>query len=86
MTQDELLITLIKIHSKYSSDRRSDRFSQFCTMWPMDDPPDTLMTTYPLDDICEVLNIGIEEDYAALLFDMTLEEAAKSLFVFMQSD
>ena len=86
MTQEELLNELIKIHSRYSFERyRSDESSQFCTMWAVDDPPDVLLCTDPLDAICDLIDMDIDEDYAMELYDMTLQEAAASLHNFLIS-
>ena len=85
MTQGELLRELIKIHLRYSFERSADESSQFCTMWSMDDPPDTLTDAAPLEDICDMIDMDIEEEYAVDLFDMTLKEAADSLYIFMKS-
>ncbi len=87
MTQEKLLVELIKIHERYSSDRwASDGESQFCTMWPMSDPPDILSCTEPLEAVCDLIDINLEEDYAVELFDMSLQETAVSLFAFMSDD
>ena len=81
MTKEELLNELIKIHSRYSFGRyRSNKSSQFCTMWSVDDPPDTLLATDPLEAICDLIDKDIDEDYAMELYDMTLQEAAESLY------
>lgn len=82
MTKEELLNELIKIHARFSSMRkRSDKSSQFCTMWSAD-PPDTLVDTAPIEAITELLQIEIDEDDAVDLFDMDLEEAAEFLYEF----
>jgi hypothetical protein len=84
MTKEDLLNELIKIHSRYSFDRyRSNESSQFCTMWPVDDPPDVLLATDPLEAICDLIDMDIDEDYAMELYDMTLQEAAESLYNFL---
>jgi hypothetical protein len=84
--QKDLLNELIKIHSRYSFDRYySDESSQFCTMWSINDPPDQLEATDPLDAICELIEINIDEEYAVKLYDMTLKEAAESLYNFLRT-
>ena len=85
MPKEELLNELIKIHTRYLFDRYySDESSQFCTMWSTDDPPDQLEATDPLDAICDLLEINIDEEYAVELYDLTLMEAAESLYNFLQ--
>lgn len=54
-------------------------------MWP-GYPPDTLTDTDPLEAICDLINMDIDEDYAGELFDMTLEEAAESLYLYINSE
>jgi hypothetical protein len=49
-------------------------------MWPVDDPPDVLLATDPLEAICDLIDMDIDEDYAMELYDMTLQEAAESLY------
>jgi hypothetical protein len=84
--QKDLLNELIKIHSRYSFDRYySDESSQFCTMWSINDPPDQLEATDPLDAICDLIEINIDEEYAVKLYDMTLKEAAESLYNFLRT-
>ena len=84
MNKEDLLYELIKIHTRYSFERyRSDESSQFCTMWSVDDPPDTLLATDPLEAICDLIDMDIDEDYAMELYDMTLQEAAESLYDFL---
>jgi hypothetical protein len=84
--QKDLLNELIKIHSRFSFDRYySDESSQFCTMWSINDPPDQLEATDPLDAICDLIEINIDEEYAVKLYDMTLKEAAESLYNFLRT-
>ncbi len=84
MNKEDLLNELIQIHNRYSFERyRSDASSQFCTMWSVDDPPDTLVATDPLEAICNLIDMDIDEDYAIELYDMTLQETAKSLFDYL---
>jgi len=85
MTQEALLDELIEIHSRFSTDRYySDASSQFCTMWSTDDPPDQLEATDPLDAVCDLIAINIDEEYAVELYDISLKEAAESLYNFLQ--
>lgn len=86
MTKQKILQELIKIHEKYSYERYSDESSQMCTMWSTDDPPDILECTEPLDDICNMINKNIDEDYAVELYDMTLKEAAISPDIFLKEN
>jgi hypothetical protein len=84
--QKDLLNELIKIHSRFSFDRYySDESSHFCTMWSINDPPDQLEATDPLDAICDLIEINIDEEYAVKLYDMTLKEAAESLYNFLRT-
>lgn len=82
MTKDELLTKLIKIHVRYSGWRSSET-AQMCTLWSTDDPPDVLEDTEPFDDICDLINYRIDEDYALELYEMTIGEAAQSLYDFI---
>ena len=86
MNKEDLLNGLIKIHNRYSSDRyRADAASQLCTMWSVNDPPDVLLDTAPLDAICDLIDMDIDEDYAVELYDMTLQEAAESLYDYLEN-
>ncbi len=87
MNKETLLQELINIHSHYSFERyRSDESSQFCTMWSVDDPPDVLVATDPLEAICDLIDMDIDEEYAVELYDMTLQEAAESLHTFVMNE
>jgi hypothetical protein len=84
MNKQELLNELLKIHDRYSFERyRATPASQVCTMWSIDDPPDELLATDPLEAVCDLIGIDIDEDYAMNLYDMTLQEAVDSLFNFL---
>ena len=84
MNKQDLLNELLKIHDRYSFERyRATPASQVCTMWSVDDPPDELLATDPLEAICDLIDMDIDEDYAMELYDMTLEEAADSLHDFL---
>ncbi|MBK9050047.1 MAG: hypothetical protein IPL78_03720 [Chloroflexi bacterium] len=84
MNQESLLNELIKIHTRFSFDRyRATATSQFCTMWSVDDPPDVLEGSEPLEAICDLIDMDIDEEYAVELYDMTLQEAAASLVQFI---
>ena len=84
MNKQELLNELIKIHDRYSFERyRATPSSQVCTMWSVDDPPDELLATDPLEAICDLIGMDIDEAYAMELYDMTLQEAAVSLYDFL---
>jgi hypothetical protein len=48
-------------------------------MWSTDDPPDIIEGTKPLCDIEVAFGIGIDDDEALKLYDMTLEEAARKI-------
>jgi len=84
MNKQDLLNELLKIHDRYSFERyRATPTSQVCTMWSVDDPPDELLATDPLEAIRDLIDMDIDEDYAMELYDMTLEEAADSLHTFL---
>jgi hypothetical protein len=86
MNKQELLNELLKIHDRYSFERyQATAASQVCTMWSVNDPPDELLATDPLDAICDLIGINIDEDYAMELYDMTLQEAADSLYDFLMN-
>ena len=82
MAKQKILKELIEIHTRYSFEKYSDESSQMCTLWSTDDPPDILEGTEQLEKICEMINKNVEEDYAVELYDMTLKEAAASLYLF----
>lgn len=87
MNKKDLLNELIKIHNRYSYERnRSTETSQFLSMWSTDNPPDWLVGTDPLEDICDLFDMNIDEEYVNELYDMTLKEAAESLYGYLQSD
>ncbi|MCP4486361.1 MAG: hypothetical protein GY820_03440, partial [Gammaproteobacteria bacterium] len=52
---------------------------QMCLMWSIDDPPDVLEDTEPLQDIEDAFDIYITDDDAYALYDMTLSEAANRI-------
>jgi hypothetical protein len=52
-------------------------------MWSVDDPPDLLEGSEPLEAICDLIDRDIDEEYAFELYDMTLQEAAASLVQFI---
>lgn len=84
MNKQELLNELLKIHDRYSFEcYRATPTSQVCTMWSVNDPPDVLLDTNPLEAICDLIDMDIDEDYAMELYDMTLQEAAESLYAFL---
>ena len=86
MNKQELLNELLKIHDRYSFERyRATPASQVCTMWSVDDPPDELLATDPLEAICDLIDMDIDEYYAMELYDMTLQEAADSLYDFLMN-
>jgi len=86
MNKQELLNELLKIHDRYSFERyQATLASQVCTMWSVDDPPDELLATDPLEAICDLIEMDIDEDYALELYDMTLQEAADSLYDFLMN-
>jgi hypothetical protein len=86
MNKQELLNGLIKIHDRYSFERyQATAASQVCTMWSVDDPPDVLLATDPLEAICDLVRMDIDENYAVELYDMTLQEAADSLYDLLMS-
>ncbi|MBX3056014.1 MAG: hypothetical protein KF770_06030 [Anaerolineae bacterium] len=86
MNKQDLLNELLKIHDRYSFARyRATPAAQVCTMWSVDDPPDQLLATDPLEAICDLIDMDIDEDYALELYDMTLQEAADSLYDYLMS-
>lgn len=86
MNKQDLLNELLKIHDRYSFERyRAASASQVCTMWSIDDPPDVLLDTGPLEAICDLIGMDIDEEYAMELYDMTLQEAADSLHDFLMN-
>ena len=50
-----------------------------CLMWSTYDPPDVIEGTKPFYDIEEAFAICIDDDTAADLYDMKLEEAARRI-------
>jgi len=80
MTKRQIINGLIKIHRNYSSEKSSTENSRMCTMWSVDDPPDILEGTEPLEKICDLLEIEINEDEAFDLYDIPIKEAAEYLY------
>jgi hypothetical protein len=74
-TKKQLLQKLIEIHHKHSGGQKSSGESQICTMWPMNDPPDILQGTPPLDDIEEFVDYSFEELDVITFYDMNIKEA-----------
>lgn len=74
-TKKQLLQKLIEIHHTHSGERNPTGKSQVCTMWPMNDPPDVLQCTPPLEDIEEFVDYSFEELDAITFYDMNLEDA-----------
>ncbi len=46
-------------------------------------PRDVLEGSEPLEAVCDLIDMDIDEEYAAELYDMTLQEAAASLYQFI---
>jgi len=84
MNEESLLNGLIKIHTRFSFERyQATATSQFCTMWSVNDPPDEIVASAPLEAVCDLIDRDIDEEYAAELYEMTLQEAAASLCQFI---
>lgn len=76
-TNKEIFETLLEIHKRYSSETNPNENSQMCLMWSLDDPPEILELTEPLEEIDNQLGIEIEEDDAIKIYDMTIKEASE---------
>jgi hypothetical protein len=77
MEKEKMISMLIALHRKYSKEQKSNRDSQMCTFWSIDNPPDVLEGTPALIAIEEKLDITFEEEEAVDFYDKTIEEAAK---------
>ena len=56
MTKNKIIQALIKIHKKYSRERRSNEDAQMCTLWSTTNPPDILEHTPPFDELVETFD------------------------------
>lgn len=86
MTKHQITQALIKIHKKYSDERRSNEDSQMCTLWSIANPPDILESTAPYYEIVDVLNYGFSEEETAEFYDMDIHEAANYIFNLLQNE
>lgn len=86
MTKNQIIQELIKIHKKFSNERKSNENSQMCTLWSTSNPPDVLECTPPFDEIEEVFNYGFSEDEAVEFYDMNIIDAANYIFSVLQKD
>ena len=66
------LMLLYREHAK----RKPEPESQMCCLWSIDDPPDVLLCTEPLEAIEEEFDIVLTDNEAVELYDMRLAEAA----------
>ena len=73
--------TLYRIYDKHRRRYRENSYDsqQMCLMWSTDDLPDIIEGTEPFCDIEEAFGICIDDDTAADLYDMKLEETAKRI-------
>lgn len=71
------------LHTIYDRHRRRYRGNpdskQMCCMWSTYDPPDVIEGTKPFCDIEAAFDIRIDEDDALDLYDMDLDEAARTI-------
>jgi len=86
LTKKQIILALIKIHKKYSDERRSNENSQMCTLWSISNPPDVLEWTLPFDEIVDVFDYGFSEDEAVEFYDMDIREAADYIFNILQNE
>jgi len=82
MTKNQITQALIKIHKKYSSERRSNENSQMCTLWSTSNPPDILEHTPPFDELVNIFNFYFSEEEAVEFYDMDIVDAADYIFNF----
>jgi hypothetical protein len=72
--------TLYAIYKKHRRKYRGNSDTeQMCCMWSTNNPPDTLLDTQPIYDIEDAFNIKIDEAAAMAIYDMTLDEAIKTI-------
>ncbi|MFK7978595.1 MAG: hypothetical protein AB8G86_01320 [Saprospiraceae bacterium] len=86
MTKSEIIQVLIKIHKKYSGERRSNEDSQMCTLWSTSNPPDILEHTPPFDELAETFNFYFSEEEAVEFYDMEIIDAATYIFNLLQNE
>ena len=71
------------LHAIYSKHRRRHRENpdskQMCCMWSTNDPPDIIEGTEPICDIEDAFGIHISEDEALKIYDMSLDQAARTI-------
>lgn len=65
-------MTLYREHAK----RKPEPESQMCFLWSIDDPPNVLLCTEPLEAIEEEFEIVLTDNEAFELYNMRLAEAA----------
>lgn len=86
MTKNQIIQELIKIHKNFSDERKSNEYSQMCTLWSTSNPPDVLECTPPLDEIEKVFDFGFTEDEAVEFYDMDIIDAADYIFNILQKE
>lgn len=85
MNKEQIIQALIKIHKKYSGERRSNEDSQMCTLWSTSNPPDILENTAPFDKLVDVFDYGFSEKEAVEFYDMEIKDAAAYIFNLLQN-
>jgi len=86
MTKNQILQKLLKIHKKYSGERRSTKDSQMCTLWSTSNPPDILENTAPYDELVEIFDFQFSEEEAVDFYDMNISDAATYIFNILQNE
>lgn len=77
---DTVYRVLLAIYEKHRRKYKANPDSkQMCCMWSMSSLPDILTATQPLCDIEDAFGICIDEDDAVKIYDMDLDEAARTI-------
>ncbi len=85
ITREDVLNKLLTLHRKYSGMRKTTTKSQMCMLWSVDDLPDILENTEPLDELEDLLGFGFEEEEAVTFYDMDILEATDYIWNLINS-
>ena len=85
MTKENLQNELLRLHHKFSRNRKSTLNSSMCEMWSTKNPPDVLSCTPQLEAIEEFVNCNFEEMQAIYFYDMNIKEATEYIWDILQT-
>ena len=79
-SDDVAYVVLLAIYNKHRRKYKANPDSkQMCCLWSMSNLPDILTATPPFCDIEEACGVCIDEDDAVKIYDMGLDEAARTI-------